>query len=88
MHEFFHGQDMPEKIAINFKKRPTFQTSTRSNNDQYQLYYTLPNLVSSYKKPTLAAAVLWNKLPLELRSIKSKNSFKIKLKDYFISQYT
>ena len=80
-HDYFYEKNFPEKIASNFTlKEEVSNRNTRSN--ELDLYYTAPRLNSTYKKPTLAAAMLWNKLPLEIRKIKGKKAYKEKIKQY------
>ena len=60
----------------------------RTRNNDSELYYSVPNLRSTYyRKPTLASAAFWNTLSKELRTVPSKNAFKNKLKIFLLEKY-
>ncbi len=70
---------------VELPKKKENRHNTRSSND-YLLNIPQTNLVScrdrTFKK---AAPTLWNALPLELRTIKTLDTFKNKLKTHLIS---
>ncbi len=86
-HDYFHSNALPIKLSGKYtKKSDITEVVTRSN--EFELYYPTPRLVSTLRKPSVASSAVWNMLPLEIRTVKSKNSFKIKLREYFIDKYT
>ena len=85
-HDYFYSINFPDKISQSFTLKENVSCrSTRSN--ELELYYTSPRLHSTYKKPTLAAAMLWNMLPLEIRKYKIKQTFKFHLKNHLIENF-
>ena len=85
-HEYFYNEKFPEKIGAKFIRRENVTNkSTRAHN--LDLYYNVPRLTNTYKKPTLAGTKLWNLLPQEIRNIKGKKKFKTILKQYLIENY-
>ena len=85
-HEYFHVGDLPEAVAENFVKKSHI-CSLNTRNNAIDLHYKTPKLVSSYKKPSIAATMIWNTLPVEIRIIPGKTKFKTKLKEYYIEKY-
>ena len=84
--EYYGTSGSPDKIHSLFTRKDEInQISTRSSNRDF--YYKPPRLLSTYKRPSLAGAAYWNTLPSELKETKSINTFKMKLKKYFISNY-
>ena len=51
------------------------------------MYYKLPRLTSTFKKPSIASLALWNILPAEIRKQSKLKIFKNKLKAYFLDKY-
>ena len=86
-HDYFYDRYLPDKIAENFMKKSEISSSHNTRNSQIDLYYTVPKLISSYKKPSIASSIIWNSLPTEIRLIPGKNRFKNELKEYFLSKY-
>ena len=88
-HKFVHHKsDLPTSIRDKFKlKADVTVLSSRTRTCNLDLYYELPNNLGTYRKPTLAAAIYWNKLPIDLKSTESYNSFKKKLKNLLIERY-
>ena len=86
VHDYFYNPNMPVEISEKFSQiLPSTQYKTRS--DGLNLVYAMPNKNKTYKKPTIAGVMYWNRLPLDLRKIDSKPLFKNKLKDYIIESY-
>ena len=86
VHEFYHSNNLPTKLSNKYIKK-TDVTAVRTRNNDSELYYSVPNLMSTYRKPTLASAAFWNTLPKELRTVASKNAFKNKLKLFLLEKY-
>ena len=85
-HDFYYNRSLPEKISENFiKKSEICNLNTRSN--QFDLHFKTPRLSTTYRKPSVASSMVWNLLPVELRKISGKNSFKTKLKEYYLANY-
>ena len=85
-HDYFHSNVLPEKLSEKYtKKSDVTEVVTRCN--EFELYYPTPRLSSTVRKPSVASSAVWNILPLEIRSVKSKNTFKAKLREYFIAKY-
>ena len=85
-YSFFHGNDLPDKIAEKFTKKVDI-TEVRTRNNILELYYTTPRLTSTFKEPNIAAASFWNTLPLELKKLPSLQKFKTELKLYLVEKY-
>ena len=86
VHDFYHGNILPQKIAEKYTKTESVsQIATRHN--ELKLYYKTPRLSSTFKKPTVASAAFWNTLPIDLRVITSKKGFKRRLKLYLLDRY-
>ncbi len=84
-HTFQYSLNLPDKIAEKFvKKKDIVELSTRNN--EYELYYNVPKKDTTFRKPTLASSILWNKLPDEIKAIKSKPLFKDKLKQFLLNR--
>ncbi len=66
------------------KKKEIVELSTRNN--EYELYYNVPKKDTTFRKPILASSILWNKLPDEIKAIKSKPLFKDKLKQFLLNR--
>ena len=76
--------DLLKEMFDNFRtENPRF---TRSKN--MNLSYNVPNNISTYRKPSIAGSMFWNSLPNEIKCLESRNTFKLKLKNYLISNYT
>ena len=85
-HDYFHSNVLPEKLSEKYtKKSDVTEVVTRCN--EFELYYPTPRLSSTVRKPSVASSAVWNILPLEIRSVESKNTFKAKLREYFIAKY-
>ena len=59
----------------------------QTRGSKFDLNYRAPRLSSTFKKPSIAASMMWNSLPDELRKIKGTKYFKMQLKRYFINKY-
>ena len=77
---------MPVEISEKFAQiLPSKTYKTRS--DGLSLAYKLPNKNVTFKKPTIAGSMYWNRLPINIRSIGNKPTFKEKLKEFIIENY-
>ena len=86
VHDYFYNTALPITIHEKFDKTIlTKQYKTRS--DGLNIAYKSPQNVNSYKKPTIAGSIYWNRLPIDLRKIESKGLFKVKLKELLINNY-
>ena len=86
VHDYFYNINFPEAL------KEKFETSLINNpittrNHKKNLVYKIPNLISTYKKPSIAGSIYWNKLPNKLKEIETKNKFKNDLKRYFLDTY-
>ena len=84
--DYHNTNGSPDKIDDFFTKKDEINTKT-TRASAHDFYYKPPRVLSSYRKPSLVGSAFWNALPSELKVIKSKNSFKMKLKKYFIDKY-
>ena len=81
-----HGQ-APSYLSELISRRPTLRPGLRSN---HSLLFTVPKITSRADKSTadrafsLSAPKLWNPLPEELRNCSSVETFKGKLKTFFV----
>ena len=85
-HEFFHKTNLPEKVSEKFCKTSDVSMA-QTRGSKFDLYYRAPRLSSTFRKPSIAASMMWNSLPDELRKIKGTKYFKMQLKRYFINKY-
>ena len=86
VHDYFYKQTFPEILRDQFDSfRIEKPQVTRSMN--LNLNYNKPNYIKTYRKPTIAGSMFWNSLPNDLKCIKSKNTFKNKLKRFLIAKY-
>ncbi len=85
-HDYYHSNTLPIKLAEKYVKKNEITEKTTRNNE-LELYYPTPRLSSTFRKPSVASASVWNLLPQEIKSIRNKNSFKLKLKQYLINKY-
>ena len=83
-HSFYYNHPLPEKITENLVRKSSV-SSKRTKNNEFDLYYAVPTKDATFRKPTLACAVFWNKLPTDIKSTSSKTSFQNKLKFYLIN---
>ena len=85
-HDYFNDAIIP---IIFRNKLDVFRTDSYHNtrNFEMNLNYNVPNLLNTYRKPTIACSMMWNRLPNELKHIKAKPTFKLKLKQFFLSKY-
>ena len=88
-HKFVHHRsDLPYSIRDKFKlKTDVTALSSRTRISNFDLYYELPNNLGTYRRPTLSAAIYWNRLPVDIKSTESYDSFKKKLKNVLIEKY-
>ena len=85
-HDYFHSGVIPDVFR---EKLDVFRTgsSHQTRNLGFNLNYNVPNLLNTYRKPTIACSMLWNRLSTELKQIKTKTNFKTKLKEFLMSKY-
>ena len=82
-YDYHNAKVFPEAIHEKFSRQPS-NHGLRSNN--LNLTYSLPNLTNTYKKPSIASTIIWNKIPNKIREL-PKSGFKNKLKQFFIEKY-
>ena len=85
-HQYFHTNSLPDKLNAKFTKKSAI-TDVRTRNNDLELYYNAPRLVSTFRKPTIAAAAYWNTIPSKIRIIDKIKRFKRELKVYMIGKY-
>ena len=78
-HEYFHAE--------NFVKISHICSLNTRNNAIYLHFNKTPKLVSSYKKPSIAATMIWNTLPVEIRMIKGKSNLRPNLRNITSNMY-
>ena len=83
-YDCFNSQGFPEIIRKKFNPTPVNSVNLRSQNQN--LVYTVPSLNNTYKKPSIASSIMWNRIPNEIRNL-PRTSFKNKLKQFFINKY-
>ena len=86
VHEFYHGNSLPSKLADKYIMKYEI-TNVSTRNNEHELYYTAPRLQGTLRKPTLASAAFWNTIPNELKEVSNKSSFKNKLKNSLLEKY-
>ena len=85
-HDYFHGNTLPTKLSDKLcKTRDVSTRVTRSTNNS--LHYTTPLSTIAARKPSTAISAYWNFLPVDIKSCKSKTTFKNKLKSHLIDKY-
>ena len=85
-HDYFHSNTLPTKLSEKLCKHSDIATRTTRNTDN-NLWFNTPNNTLAARKPSTAISAYWNSLPVELKTCKSRNSFKNKLKDHYIENY-
>ena len=85
-HDYYHSDSLPEKLSSNLVKKRDI-TSAITRNNEFELSYSKPRLTSTFKKPSISISIVWNSIPTDIRMVKSKSSFKNKIKDHYLSQY-
>ena len=85
-HDYFHSNTLPTKLSEKLCKHSDTATRTTRNTDN-NLWFNTPHNTLAARKPSAAISAYWNSLPVELKTCKSRNSFKIKLKDHYIENY-
>ena len=85
-HNFFHTNTLPTKIADKLCKCSD-KSSQVTRNLNTNLYYKTPSSTLMQKRPTTAISAYWNYLPAEIKTCKSINTFKSKLKCFLIEKY-
>ena len=85
VHNYFNNNTFPAAMIEKFE---TLIGEPRdSRNLGKNLIYKVPNLTSTYRKPSIAGSIYWNKLPMDLKKIRSIKKFKDKLKRHLINSY-
>ena len=85
-HDYFHGNTLPAKLSEKLCKQNDISTKSTRNTTN-NLHFRTPTNVLSERKSSIAISAYWNYLPTEIKSCKSKNTFKKKLKGYLIEAY-
>ncbi len=85
-HDYYHFNMLPVKLAEKYVKKNEI-TDVATRNNELELYYPTPRLSSTFRKPSVASASIWNLLPQEIKAITNKTNFKLKLKQYLIAKY-
>ena len=85
-YNYHKVEGFPKKLEQYFTTKTEINDRTTRSNE-LDLYYKPPRLNSTYRKPSLCGSAFWNTLPDDIKNIGSINSFKQKLKSYFINQY-
>ena len=85
-HDYFHGNTLPTKLSDKLCKTTDVTTRiTRSTKNSLQ--YTTPLSTIAARKPSTAISAYWNFLPVDIKSSKSKTTFKNKLKNHLLDKY-
>ena len=83
-YDYYNNPGFPEILSEKFTSQSSNMCS-RSHN--LNLNYAVPSMKNTYRKPSIASSIMWNKLPIQIRESNTKNIFKKKLKKYFIENY-
>ena len=65
-YEFFYSEHYPEAIKEHFTPQQHEQYNLRNT---LSLTYNVPQLIKCYKKPTIAATLMWNKIPTDFNEV-------------------
>ena len=84
--DYYNNTGFPERMKDLYTPKSTVTKKTMKKSE-LDFYYKVPNLNNTYKKPSLASAIFWNSLPVEIKSIKSKHNFKCKIKNFLQKNY-
>ena len=68
-----------------FASADQYQTKTRASTNK--LFQPQCNKVIGYRAISSLGPTLWNKLPNQLKSVNSVNTFKHKIKEHFFREY-
>ena len=82
---FFHNDLCPDAIKTRFTLQNSQKYDLKNKNDE-PLTYSVPKLDKTYRKPIIAASLMWNKIPADIKSL-SKNKFKNELKKFLMKNY-
>ena len=82
---FFHNDLCPDAIKTRFTLQNSQKYDLKNKNDE-PLTYSVPKLDKTYRKPIIAASLMWNKIPADIKSL-SKNKFKNELKKFLMKKY-
>ena len=85
-HDYFHGNILPTKLSDKLC-RTSDATSRITRSTNKNLHYSTPQNTLAARKPSTAISAYWNYLPVEIKSCKSKKTFKNKLKNHLIEKY-
>ena len=86
VHDFYYEEDFPSKLGAKFIKKEDI-TTVKTRHNENELYYQNPRIISTFKKTSLSSAAYWNTIPLDIRSTRSKITFKRKLKLHLMLNY-
>ena len=84
--DYYNNTGFPERMKDLYTPK-SIVTKKTMKKSELDFYYKVPNLNNTYKKPSLASAIFWNSLPIEIKSIKTKHNFKCKIKNYLQRNY-
>ena len=86
-HDYFHSNTLPEKLALKLNRQYNAVTDRTTRNSKLNLQYKTPSNNLMQRRPTTAISAYWNFLPAEIKSCKSKSTFKVKMKKFLLSAY-
>ena len=86
-HDYFHSNTLPEKLALKLNRQYNAETDRTTRNSLLNLQYKTPSSNLMQRRPTTAISAYWNFLPAEIKSCKSKSTFKVKMKKFLLAAY-
>ena len=87
-HDYIQGNTLPTKLSEKLSKTSDVNTTTRvTRSTNNSLQYNTPRSTIAARKPSTAISAYWNYLPVDIKSCKSKSTFKNKLKNHLIDKY-
>ena len=66
-HDYFYSKNFPRSLTEKFDNIRSKSLHETRGRDRI-LNYQVPNLHNTYRKPTTACSMLWNSLPLEIKT--------------------
>ena len=86
-HDYFHGNTLPEKLALKLNQQYNAEIDRTTRNSVLNLQNKAPSSNLMQRRSTTAISACWNFLPAEIKSCKSKSTFKVKMKKIILSAY-
>ena len=86
-HDYFHSNTLPEKLALKLNQQYNAETDRTTRNSVLNLQYKKPSSNLMQRRPTTAISAYWNFLHAEIKSCKSKSTFKVKMKKFLLAAY-